>query len=274
MEQLKTKVQSAGKRSDSYEKRTHNIKWIRELPRKTLRFGKKERQILISTPLPGEKMYIQYPGKESIRTGEKTNLYDFRPKLFYEKDGKYHDDISFDDIWRDLETNVSSVKQVANILSTLLYRLAFMSDHIINSQKMVEVRHLDKDIVKSTTKEALKNWYSYSPPPEVFDKISSKLPQLCNMNILSFFHYLDLLGWNEDCKYWDRKYVKAGKKIAKMKWLNKTGRINTILTIINFIGLISGNIQQSKPFSKLARFGIAAATNDDILKVCCGYISK
>ncbi|MBA7669392.1 hypothetical protein ES703_77522 [subsurface metagenome] len=64
---LGCKIQKAGKRAPVTTSRIANIQWIQNLERKGLSYGKKERQLLMHTTSAGEKIFIQYPGKESIR---------------------------------------------------------------------------------------------------------------------------------------------------------------------------------------------------------------
>ena len=87
--------------------RLSNIKWIEKLPRKGLSYEKKERQLLMHTTSAGEKIFLQYPGKESKKyrksgsERKKTAIrpWDFRPILYISGKDERHEDISFGMMW-------------------------------------------------------------------------------------------------------------------------------------------------------------------------------
>ena len=74
---LKIKIQSAGKTSNTTEKRRKNIELIKNLDRKGLSYREMEKLIHITTTSSGEEIFIQYPGKEK-NSGKP---WDFRPNI-------------------------------------------------------------------------------------------------------------------------------------------------------------------------------------------------
>ena len=58
-----------------------NIQSFAVLDRRGLGFVSKERRVLLHTTPFGERIFIQYPGKESGRRGLDERPWDFRPKL-------------------------------------------------------------------------------------------------------------------------------------------------------------------------------------------------
>ena len=272
---MPVEIQKAGKRSNSYPLRLHNIKWIKNLPRERLSFEVMERQICLLQPSTNHELYIQYPGKESQRPKE-PRPWDFRPKLFNRQTNSYCADLSFDAIWGEMEDKLLPFRNTPdNIipkLSFLLYKMAFMIDH----QKRpgtLRTKIGTGVTFENEQRHDLGILYLYLPQEDELNSIAQRIPMLCGMDFKSFIYYIELIAWNEDCKYWYRNFIKAGEDEEETDWIGDTGRINTLLTIINFIGLISGKIKQSKSFVKFARTGVSAIQKDDILQLCPGLIT-
>ena len=77
--------------------REFNVKAFNSISRINLQYGKRERRVCLYETLNGEKIYIQYPGKESV--GKRQQMpYDFRPEIEM-KDGTFISDAAFGDIW-------------------------------------------------------------------------------------------------------------------------------------------------------------------------------
>ena len=87
-------------KAKSDEKKLFNIETFSHLDTSGLRYGTMERRILMKEFSTGEKLYIQYPGKETVRA-IKPRPWDFRPKLIL-ANGDWLKDLSFKDIWDDL----------------------------------------------------------------------------------------------------------------------------------------------------------------------------
>lgn len=124
---LKTNI-SRKKKGESIEKRKVNIEAFSNINRHGLEFGKKERMLLLYETVCGEKIYIQYPGKES-KSNKKGNIrpWDFRPKMIL-ADGSYFKDLSFKNIWDDLIQQHELECEVSNILAAVFFRMALMID--------------------------------------------------------------------------------------------------------------------------------------------------
>ena len=267
-------IQKDGKTSESYPKRLHNIKWIEDaLDRSGLRYQQKEKQLLIKVFDSGKELFIQYPGKESIRT-TKPNMLDFRPVLYDPRSNKYHKDLSFPDIWGALDKLIDDVgpgceKELA-LFATLLYRIAFMSDHFMSDKEKTKERLIDitKNRIEGEANIDVPPRYCYKPRQEVIAEVTSVLPSVAGMSMDEFLCYIDVLSWNEDCKYYERKKIKAKKN----DWY-KIGRINTIKTVIVFIGAKIGFIPILKVFNEFGRQGIAKPDDEDIIVLGGGYIS-
>ena len=87
---------------ESKRLRKYNVEAFNSLSREKLEYNKRERRLLLYTTLLGEKIYIQYPGKESDADRKQVMPLDFRPEL-QKADGEFIPDISFGDIWDILD---------------------------------------------------------------------------------------------------------------------------------------------------------------------------
>lgn len=280
---LQTKIQSTGVHSESTLKRKKNIEWVKTLDCKDLVYGCKEKQILLQCPSPDLEICIQYPGKESVLLPKKPQAqrpWDFRPKLYYKGKEVYHKDISFDEIWADFEKKFIDIKnkEALRILAILFYRMAFMVDHILVEEEPLRVRILKGNVIEKESEENFCERYKYTPNQEALSMISEDIPQVCDMQIGVFLYVLELLTWNEDCKYFYPNLMKAISNPRKdgrprtPAWIATTGRVNTLLTIINFLGVLLGEISFSALFSKFARTGVSGIEEKDLLRVCRGMI--
>lgn len=279
-----TVIQSPSKHSISSQLRLQNIEWIRrtlsrDILKSNLVHGKKEKQMLILSTRAGEELFIQYPGKESRK--KNPNPVDFRPKLFSVKDDAYHGDLSFGEIWEALHGALPSIakeeKGVIRMLAALLYRMAFMLDHKILSEKVTtKVKYLSFNGHERDPQiglEEFEPFLRYDPPKTALDCISEALPIIAGMSVEAFLHYNEILTWNEDCKYFIREESKAQAKSQKPRWISVTGRINTLSTHIHILGCIVGDVRLAKVYEGFANGrGVSPAKNDDILTICKGFV--
>jgi len=276
---LRTTLQKSGKTSPSYPKRMLNIEWANNLSRMGLAYRIKEKQILIKSISSTEEIYLQYPGKEMVESLKNkvpwSRPLDFRPKLYYKTQKTYHDDIAFGALWEDLENSFAVVndKKTFRMLATVFYRMAFMVDHILMPKEKLKVNLLEEEGVVKESIEEFEPRYAYNPDNRIIAIISKAIPTICDMRLQSFLHYMDLLTWNEDCKYYYGKNGIVTKADQATIWLNATGRVNTLLTMVHFLGLLLGEIKHSHLFAKFAKFGVAGARGQDVLKICNGFIS-
>lgn len=286
---LETKIQKPGKKSESTQLRMANIRWIEDLSREELSYEKKERQLLIHTTQLGERIFIQYPGKES-RTHKKNGNerketairpWDFRPELYHPETNRRHINMRFADFWAAVfesaeELIKTNKEEILRLFATLFYRMAFMLDHI----KVETFRTQERDVIYerdieprfSTEREKeLSGLFKYDPNRQVLDCITKACPRWGEMSLEAFLFYNELLVWNEDCKYYYREtHVKD-----TISWINKKGRVNTLLTHIRILGYILGEVQLSDIFDGFARKqGISPASDDEVIRICRNFIKK
>lgn len=79
------------------KQKMENIAAFNGLSRSGLHFDETERRVLLYTTQKKEKVYVQYPGKESIRENKRYPN-DLRPVL-QKADGSFTEDMDFKRIW-------------------------------------------------------------------------------------------------------------------------------------------------------------------------------
>jgi len=282
---LETKIQKAGKTSPTAQLRLSNIEWIENLPRKGLSYEKKERQLLMHTTHSGERIFIQYPGKESRTYNRKKETairpWDFRPILYTPRNNRPHEDMSFGAMWATIFETADRImgknkKEILRMLAALLYRMAFMLDHTqlktFNTQcRDISYKKNGKIKLSGETRKKLPTLLKYEPNQQVLDYIAKKCPHWGKMSFEGFLFYNELLVWNEDCKYYYRNYHVRDDG----KWINSIGRVNTLLTHIRILGYILGDVLLSDIFNDFARQkGISPASDDEVILICRDFIQR
>jgi len=154
--------------------------------------------------LPGDvQVYFLKPGKE-VFNKLRPNPYDMTPCV-----GSSSKRFTFNEIWTYL-SKISIIDFDAfKVILTLIYRDAFMLDHI----------------------ETGKNMLRYRPEEKIFDIIrdmDSKFAGSLPIKISELLYFLDILGWNEDMKY----HIENNVPTFEGKYGFNVGRINTLLTCI------------------------------------------
>lgn len=264
-------IQSYGKTSHSYPIRKLNVEWIENIDRAGLRYKEKEIRILIRS-FEDADLYIQLPGKETVKK-TKMNALDFRPILLDKKGNKCCEDLKIDNIWESFDKIFEKIgdahEEERSLLAAMLYRMALMEDH----KQMIKGGPITAQYVDIKTKKVnnteikVRDRYCYLPDERAIEKVSQVIPEICGMKLETFLCYLESLIWNEDCKYYDRKKAMGDKN----NWYT-IGRVNTIKTIIIFIGARIGFIPILKVFKEFGRQGIAKPDDSDITRLGGKYI--
>ena len=203
-------IQSATKTSDNFLKKFKNIQFFASLDRQDLTIKEP-----IIYKLANEEISIIYPGKES--TG--WNVWDFRPVL-KTNNGITMKDLTFGEIWTSMDAFVKNIDSMSTqkatiLLARIFYKLAFLQCHqetdkdeefCFNGNNLNFLKKvLQKfDINKLTSDE--KKLFDYD-----VITIDSNMNQLI-ISLESFIIYNDLLGCNEDSKYFYAEYLKKTEK--------------------------------------------------------------
>ena len=107
----------------STERRLMNIQSFAALDCRGLGFVSRERRVLLHSTSFGERIFVQYPGKESERRGPDERPWDFRPKLVM-RNGIVAADLPFIAVWTDLQDVASRDRDSLPVIATLLFRMA------------------------------------------------------------------------------------------------------------------------------------------------------
>ena len=222
-------------KKESDAKKLFNIDVFSKLNKSGLSYGKTERRLLMKEYPTGEKLYIQYPGKESARSA-RVRPWDFRPKLQL-PNGEWLKDLSFKDVWDDLYTFKDSETDMP-YLATLFFRIAYMLD----SKKVTRViTYEDIDCATGkvvNTGQVELTWYEYEPSDDVIGDSLMFPKGMRGCSIYAYLAYNDYLAQNEDCKYYYRDVIEKGGT-----WNSNTGRRNTLLTHMAVIAFIEGKLR-------------------------------
>ena len=220
---------------ESDEKKLFNINTFSKLDKSGLSYGGIERRILMKEYPTGEKLYIQYPGKESARD-KNVRPWDFRPKLQL-PNGEWLKDLSFKDVWDDLY----SFKDIAcdmSYIATLFFRIAYM----IDAKKTTRALHYED--VDSKTGQIVNEgdveltWYEYTPEEDILSGLQVSPEAIRGCSVPAYLAYNDYLAQNEDCKYYYRAVYDKGET-----WKTDTGRRNTLLTHMAVIAFIEDKLR-------------------------------
>ncbi|MDG6918980.1 MAG: hypothetical protein JRN62_06040 [Nitrososphaerota archaeon] len=277
--ELSSRLLKATKDTFTNKRRTQNVDWVRALPLDGLRYEEAELQIPLVQTSKGEKIVIQYPGKESLRE-KNPNRWDFRPKLV----GKEESDLTFEQIWDPLFDDLKLIKnqddklRIASILATLYYRIAFLADYRPTTERTYKVDRVSSARGKIGTEElTLGPYWEYVPPAKAVNMVSRIIPTWAGMSFEAFLHYNSLLAWNEDMKIRARfdKPPEDEKKPEKWNARDPRGRINTLLTYIHVIGFIIEEVRPSALLGGFARQrGMSTASEAEVVRICRPYITK
>jgi hypothetical protein len=178
---------------------------------------------VISVLPNGKESYFLKPGKETLRATP--NIHDMFPNVGgnnQSETGGY----TFGVMWEYL-IKISIINQITfKKILVLIYRLCFLLDH--QEIKTGSLRYSpSKDLSDYIDK------IDFSLKDGFKDKFKTE-----EIGLWEYLHFIDLIGWNEDVKYHVKNsspYFETANK--------KTGRVNTIISIISAPLMISNFIQ-------------------------------
>lgn len=253
----------------SHEK-MENIESFCKLSRENLSHTKRERRLLLYTTLQGERIYYQYPGKESLRKDEKKFEEDARPVLI--KNGPEQSlDMDFKRIWDVIDHLGNEHKADADILGAVFLRIAYMYRYVHESKNFVyeEIDYTPNPKITSGTIKM--EWNRLFLDDDVIETLNDrfKLPKEYDFSFEAFLYYNDILAQNEDNKY----YLRSGKK--KEQVLQKgNGRINNCLSHLTVISHIRDYIGISKLIDSFQRLGVAPLPQSRLFEACGDLIVR
>lgn len=247
-------VHTRNTNSFSIHKREHNVQAFSSLQREGLAFGLKERRLLIHATSAGEKVFIQYPGKETVSSNpDKIRPWDFRPKLQLAS-GEFMKDLSFPDIWDDLSTMRNTDANILAVLASIFFRMAFMEGYVAltsNDLPFEDISPSDGRVIDRGTLSFSCMMPSF--PLTLLDEIQRVTGLIRGASLEAYLLYNDLLVQNEDCKYYYRDVIQS-----RRIWNSKVGRHNTLLSHISVIEFWQGKITFSQIMQRFQRgMGVA-----------------
>lgn len=248
------------------EKRKYNIQAFSELQREGLEFRKIERKLYIYDTKNNERIWIQYPGKETLNG----KPWDFRPKMSIQNGKNTLPDLAFPDIWDDLAEIQTGNSEVLSVLAAILFRMAFMvgykkktkvcqfEDVNIETKQIINIGHLEH------------SFYVPELDEKIVIELQNQIGYLRGASLEAYLLYNDLLAQNEDCKYYYRDIYEKG-----VKWNSSVGRRNTLLTHLSVIEYIQGGAKFSEIMNRFQKGrGVAPITLNSISTITNGIINK
>ena len=241
-----------------------NINSFNGLTREGLKSGIMEKRLLLYKTKYEEKVYMQYPGIESIRKGSRYFPLDARPVL-QKKDGSYSADMDFKKVWDIIDKIGRSHYADTDILATIFLRIAYMIGYKHNTKKyLCETIDISKGSVIYSEQIPF-IWNSLNIDDDVLETLNDRFGLLEGISLEGFLYYNDLLAQNEDCKY---SYLQGDK------WNITTGRINNCLSHLTVISHIRGNIGISKLIDSFQRTGVAPLPQSRLYEACGKLVQR
>lgn len=241
-----------------------NIENFNSLSRNGLEAGKIEKRILLYETRIHEKVYMQYPGIESQRVGNRKFLLDARP-VIQKDNGDILPDMNFGRIWDIIDRVGQDHQADLDFLAVLFLKIAYMLEYQHNDMEYL----IEK--VNTETNEVLESgmtrfcWNSLSLDADVIDTLNDRFELPGGISLEGFLYYNDLLAQNEDCKY---SYLKGEK------WDYKTGRINNCLSHLTIIAHMKGRMGISELIDRFQRTGVAPLPQSKFCSVCGDLVQQ
>lgn len=260
MDEVRNRVKLTIKNKKPYDvyalKKSENINNFNNLSRFGLENDVLERRLLLYKTQNNEKIYMQYPGKESSRNDSRFPN-DCRPVLM-KSDGTIIPDMDFKAIWDIIDTMANDHRGDLDILGAIFLRMGYMYRYKHNNEE-----YLFEDIDMTTNRIANTGninleWNSIKLDDDVIETINDRLGPINGISIEAFIYYNDLLVQNEDCKY---NYLMGDG------WKINQGRINTCLTHLTLISHLRGYMGLSKLISRF-RTGVAPLPQSRFNEAC------
>ncbi len=251
-------------------KKLENIASFSGLSRERLEFGSIERRLLLHTTARGERLYIQYPGKESkTADSSKVRPLDFRPKAEL-PDGTFVRDLSFSDIWDDIAKMHDADRTVLADFAAVLAEMAFMNVH---TSVREACPYVDLDMkTGACVGEGVLNFQWQKPhfDAETLQRLDDAVGGSRGLSAEAYLLYNDLLAQNEDCKYYYRDEMLRGQS-----WEGFSGRRNTLLSHLSVIAYLQGHITFSEIMKRFQKgFGVAPCKIGELSVITGGRVRK
>ena len=229
-----------------------------------LSYGTTEERLLLHTTQAGEKVYIQYPGKETTNIGDKRRPYDFRPRIMT-ADGTMIVDMVFADMWGVVEKINEQQRQILKLMACLFFHMGRMTLHQwIEQEYTCETVDSTDEVIDTSTREL--GWYSLVFEDEVLESLNFLIEPITirggvAISFEAFLYFFEYILQNEDSKYYDKKHNLS------------SGRVPTSDSML----LLSSHLFGKTPLSVVLQrfvsgYGIAKCNIDEINPATDGLV--
>jgi len=187
-------------------------------------------------------------------------------------------DLSFGDVWdfffNLLKKNSIQDKDFLKALDYLIV-LFYKSAYLIDFKEYSKPQFLTSEVVEGKISDTkMVNYYSpvllydVEMHRKMINYIQQKFGNVYGMSIEAFVLYNDILGWNEDYKYYSI-WVEKGKQ-----WAGGIGKPNNLLTHINILGYIRNEFNIGEILNGFSRTrGVSAPANKNLAALFEKYIN-
>ena len=253
---------------DTQNKRLVNIQAIQHLigvaiEENNLSHQVVEERLHIYTTQCGEKIFIQYPGKESTLAGDKYRKYDFRPRIMTAS-GEMLRDLVFADMWGLIEELNSQQHRILKLMAAIFFRLGRMTFHDEVDKDYV-CESLDANEVVTSTSSRHINWFEFCINQEIMESLNFHAESLIvdekTISLEAFLCFFELILQNEDSKYYD------------IKGNLSSGRISTSDSMLLLSAALFGRIKLSVLLQRfVSGHGVAHCGIDEIESATDGLV--
>lgn len=229
-----------------------------------LEYQKSEELLIFFHTAAGEKVGIQYPGKESAENGGKKCPFDFRPKIINEN-GIMLKDLVFADMWSLVEQLSKTHHDMLKTLSSLFFQLGRMTKHQVSEEDYDYSIFDSNNHVISTGKCNIK-WNKISLDKEIIETLNFFIPSISidentTMSFEAFIYFFDLILQNEDSKYYYKKHDLS------------SGRITTSDSMLLLVSYFNGHTTLSTLLQRfVSGFGVGKCQANEIEPATEGLI--
>jgi hypothetical protein len=223
---------------DSRRLRKENVDAFFAIDRDGLQYASLEHRVQLYSTLSGEKIFIQFPGKESINATPMP--LDFRPKLMC-LNGEMMQDATFGFIWDILDDISRSHNDSLALVATMFFRMGYMYDYLkTNGSYPCSALKIDGDNVTAIDlPDVPLSWFCIDLSDDIWFSLNNYVGEIriSENQVISFeafIKFIDLLVQNEDCKYYYRNVILEGSTDYKLN-NGRTSTCDANLLIINYL---------------------------------------
>ena len=256
--------------------RKANIDTFLSIDRKELKYAKLEHRMHLYSTLEQEKIYIQFPGKESAESNNTPMPKDFRPKLRY-SDGSMMHDATFGFIWDILDDIGKRHRDCLGFMAAIFFRMGYMYDYLkTHNPCTCEILHIDdsNNPTMFDMKTMQFDWHQLYLPDNVWFSLNDRVGRISvtddkSISFEAFMKFIDLLLQNEDCKYFYKNIIMRDDPNYNLR----TGRTTTCDANLLILFYLKGNYKISALLNDFQKSrGVPTINKRDYTNVTDGIV--